>query len=234
MIDVYEPRFRITEIFGPTIQGEGALIGQTSHFVRFAGCDSRCTWCDTKGSVLPDAYMKPGASRKLTAYEIAKEVGDLPTASWVTLSGGNPLLFVLDELVELLKLKNQLVAVETQGTLYRPWADRVDFLTVSPKPPSACTPTASPAVLDLLLNARTYGRACLKFVIKDPTDFEFACAIRGMFPRTMAYIQPCADDKESIAQSLEKLKWLANEVLSSSMSTSFIVLPQLHKLLEVR
>jgi 7-carboxy-7-deazaguanine synthase len=43
---------RISEIFGPTIQGEGPLIGRPTVFVRTAGCDYRCTWCDTLYAVL--------------------------------------------------------------------------------------------------------------------------------------------------------------------------------------
>ena len=38
---------RIAEIFGPTIQGEGALIGEPTVFVRAGGCDYRCAWCDS-------------------------------------------------------------------------------------------------------------------------------------------------------------------------------------------
>jgi 7-carboxy-7-deazaguanine synthase len=37
----------ISEIFGPTIQGEGALVGKPTVFVRTGGCDYRCDWCDT-------------------------------------------------------------------------------------------------------------------------------------------------------------------------------------------
>ena len=40
-------KLRISEIFGPTIQGEGALIGKPTVFVRAGGCDYRCSWCDT-------------------------------------------------------------------------------------------------------------------------------------------------------------------------------------------
>lgn len=40
-------RIRISEIFGPTIQGEGALIGEPTVFVRTGGCDYRCSWCDS-------------------------------------------------------------------------------------------------------------------------------------------------------------------------------------------
>ncbi len=42
-----ESNIRISEIFGPTIQGEGHLIGQPTVFVRTGGCDFRCEWCDT-------------------------------------------------------------------------------------------------------------------------------------------------------------------------------------------
>ena len=41
----------IAEIFGPTIQGEGALIGLPTVFVRTGGCDYRCSWCDSLHAV---------------------------------------------------------------------------------------------------------------------------------------------------------------------------------------
>jgi 7-carboxy-7-deazaguanine synthase len=43
----------ISEIFGPTIQGEGSLVGRPTVFVRTGGCDYRCDWCDTLYAVLP-------------------------------------------------------------------------------------------------------------------------------------------------------------------------------------
>src|SRR6202046_1496627 len=51
---------RISEIFGPTVQGEGPLIGRPTVFVRTAGCDYRCAWCDTLYAVLP-AYHRQWA-----------------------------------------------------------------------------------------------------------------------------------------------------------------------------
>ena len=45
--------FPVIEIFGPTIQGEGAEAGLPTHFVRFGGCDYRCSWCDTMYAVDP-------------------------------------------------------------------------------------------------------------------------------------------------------------------------------------
>ena len=54
--------FPVIEIFGPTIQGEGAEAGLPTHFVRFGGCDYRCSWCDTMYAVDP-AVVRATAER---------------------------------------------------------------------------------------------------------------------------------------------------------------------------
>ena len=71
---------RIAEIFGPTIQGEGALIGEATVFVRAGGCDYRCVWCDSPHAV-DSAYRETWAA--MTSEEVWAEV--------LRLSGGQPL-----------------------------------------------------------------------------------------------------------------------------------------------
>ena len=71
---------RIAEIFGPTIQGEGAVIGQPTVFVRAGGCDYRCDWCDSLHAV-DSAYRHTWA--KMSPQEVMDEVERL--------SGGVPL-----------------------------------------------------------------------------------------------------------------------------------------------
>src|ERR1700680_230750 len=84
-------RIRISEIFGPTIQGEGPLIGRPTVFVRTGGCDYRCAWCDTMYAVLP-AHRNEWASR--TPADIMARVDELAGGNagglLVSLSGGNP------------------------------------------------------------------------------------------------------------------------------------------------
>ncbi len=82
-------RIRISEIFGPTIQGEGPLIGRPTVFVRTGGCDYRCTWCDTLYAVLP-AYRNEWAL--MTPADIMARVEELAGGNpvLVSLSGGNP------------------------------------------------------------------------------------------------------------------------------------------------
>ena len=80
---------RVNEIFGPTIQGEGALIGQPTVFVRTGGCDYRCSWCDTLHAV-DSAYRDDW--HPMTPQAILMQVDILSGGKplMVSLSGGNP------------------------------------------------------------------------------------------------------------------------------------------------
>src|SRR3954469_6852093 len=91
--------YPVIEIFGPTIQGEGAEAGIATHFVRVGGCDYRCSWCDTMYAVDPATVR--ATARHLSAGDIADEIGALDGApEWVTISGGNPALHHLGPLVD--------------------------------------------------------------------------------------------------------------------------------------
>src|SRR4051794_20292397 len=76
----------VVEIFGPTVQGEGPDAGVPAYFVRFGGCDWRCTWCDSMHAVEP-AQVRQNAER-LTVAEITDRVRVLPEGPrLVVLSG---------------------------------------------------------------------------------------------------------------------------------------------------
>ena len=161
---------RVSEIFGPTIQGEGHVIGLPTVFVRIGGCDFRCSWCDSLHAVLPQyrkdwAPMQPG--------EIAAEVSRLSGGAGilVTLSGGNPALFNLGELCDALHRAGHTIAVETQGTLAPPWLALAEYLTISPKPPSAGNTTTQEQV-EACLAAAT-GAVCIKVVVFDEKDLDW-------------------------------------------------------------
>src|SRR5256885_17214587 len=76
----------VSEVFGPTVQGEGALIGMPTVFVRTGGCDYRCAWCDTLYAVLP-GYKDDW--RAMTTNEVFAEIQCLSNYQplLVTLSG---------------------------------------------------------------------------------------------------------------------------------------------------
>ena len=121
--------FRVNEIFY-SLQGEGRNTGRAAVFVRFAGCNLRCPFCDTEF----DTY------REMTAEEIIAEVDecrkdvspcDAYSKPLLVLTGGEPTLQVDEAFVELLHQHGYEVAMESNGILPAP--KNLDWLTVSPK-----------------------------------------------------------------------------------------------------
>jgi len=106
------------------------------------------------------------------------------------LSGGNPLLYDLTDLVKLLRARGYLVAVETQGTRWQDWVKLVDRLCVSPKPPSSGM-EPDYGVLDRLIAENEVG-ACgswhpsnwlfLKVPIFTDQDFQWAVRLHTRYP----------------------------------------------------
>src|SRR3954469_6718111 len=166
----------VIEIFGPAIGGEGAEAGLPTHFVRLGGCDYRCAWCDTLYAVDPATVR--AASERLLAAEIVERVQELDGhPEWVTLSGGNPALHRLDALVDRLQDAGFKVAVETQGSVWRPWLAGVGRLTISPKPPSSGMATeihARQLARFMSAAAGAFDRSVLKVVCFDEVDVTWA------------------------------------------------------------
>ncbi|WNQ12320.1 7-carboxy-7-deazaguanine synthase QueE [Paenibacillus aurantius] len=130
-------RFPVLEIFGPTIQGEGMVIGRKTMFIRTAGCDYSCSWCDS-------AFTWDGSGKEdirwMAPEKILEELDRLGAGTFdhVTLSGGNPaLLGGLGKLIDSLHARGWSVALETQGSRWQDWFAAIDDLTLSPKPPSS-------------------------------------------------------------------------------------------------
>jgi 7-carboxy-7-deazaguanine synthase len=114
----------ISEIFY-SIQGEGRLLGIPSVFIRTAGCNLRCVWCDT-----PYTSWRPeGLSWSIK--KILQRVGQHPTR-YVVITGGEPLLAGdVEELVLELKREGKHITIETAGTIFKPL--RCDLVSLSPK-----------------------------------------------------------------------------------------------------
>src|SRR5215216_6542723 len=134
--DPHNKKIPVLEIFGPTVQGEGLVIGTRTFFIRFGLCDYRCKMCDSMHAVDPGS-VKANA-RYLTQRQIFDEVKsrmDEHNCAWVTLSGGNPAMHDLTELCTLLKFDEKLISIETQGTIAPMWIGLCDYITISPKGP---------------------------------------------------------------------------------------------------
>ena len=121
--DLMDVEYPIMEHFY-TIQGEGAHTGRASYFIRTAGCDVHCWWCDVK-----DSWEEEGHPR-LTVQELVHAARD-SGAPFAVITGGEPLLHDLLPLTLGLKSAGLQVHIETSGS--SPLSGQLDWITLSPK-----------------------------------------------------------------------------------------------------
>ncbi|TQR16566.1 7-carboxy-7-deazaguanine synthase QueE [Psychrobacillus soli] len=229
----------VMEIFGPTIQGEGMVVGQKTMFVRTAGCDYSCSWCDS-------SFTWDGSGKHLivqmTAEEIWSELKRLGGNgfSFVTISGGNPaLLRNLESLIAVLKENDIKIGVETQGSKWQEWLHEIDELTISPKPPSSGMITDFSVLSDIirkLKNRNSEQHISLKIVVFNQADYEYAKQVHLRYPTIPFYLQvgndeiTSTDNPQLISHLLEKYGVLIDRVIADEQLRDVKVLPQLHAL----
>ncbi|NEX45439.1 7-carboxy-7-deazaguanine synthase QueE [Rhodobacter sp. ETT8] len=238
MIASAPDEIRVSEIFGPTIQGEGALIGQPTVFVRTGGCDYRCSWCDSLHAV--DSRFRADWRGMSTAEVLAKVralSGDTPLM--VSLSGGNPAIQPLGPLIQQGQAEGYRFALETQGSVSRSWFADLDVLVLSPKPPSSAMATDWKSLRTCVDAAASGPRIVLKFVVFDEADFAYARHAAAQFSDLPVYLQPgnhtppgpqdidACIDTEGI---LRRMAWLVDRVIADQWYAAH-VLPQLHVLI---
>lgn len=149
-----------------SLQGEGHWTGTSAFFIRLAGCDVGCTWCDTKHSW---ATRAPSVSPALLAAEVKAANPQI-----VVVTGGEPLMHDLRELCD--RLSGFSRHIETSGVhgLTGQW----DWITLSPKPHKP----PQPVILEQCHE--------LKVVISSVADFEFAEQMAARSPCQHRYLQP--------------------------------------------
>lgn len=118
-----EKIYRINEIFY-SLQGEGTYTGTPAVFVRFAGCNLNCPFCDTDFS----RYEEMSAD---AIVEKCLSVAPVESRRLLVLTGGEPTLQVDANLVARLHNRFYHIAIETNGTKEVPY--NIDFITCSPK-----------------------------------------------------------------------------------------------------
>lgn len=173
-----QKKIPLVEMFGPTIQGEGAVIGQQTYFMRFGLCDYRCRMCDSMHAVDP-VQVKTHArflTQEQIADEFVKEFWLRDSTRWISLSGGNPCIHDLSFLISVLGRSGFKFAVETQGTLAPSWLSLCDIITVSPKGPGMgenCDLNVLDSFMRYVMSAHPTA-VNIKVVVFDARDLEFA------------------------------------------------------------
>ena len=161
-----------------TLQGEGYHQGKAAYFIRLAGCDVGCVWCDVKESW--DASKHPVFSIE----EIVTSALAHP-ARLAIITGGEPLLYNLDALTTALKKAGFEVNIETSGS--SPMSGNWDWVCLSPKKFKAPLTESIQAASEL------------KVVIFNTHDFEWAETFaKQVSPNCKLYLQPEWDKSNEI------------------------------------
>lgn len=196
--------YRLVEIF-ESLQGEGRNMGRPCVFVRFAGCNLQCPWCDTDVKERFTLTL-PALMRELAGFR----------AKSVILTGGEPTVQKgLPELVARLKSAGYWIGVETNGLVAADWLSFVDYVACSPK----------------LEFADRYGDQSLqeadevRIVASSEAVVDFCRQVRNRIAATDYYVSPCDHDGAIDFAT-------AKSVLAALDGWSLSV--QLHKLLGFR
>lgn len=154
----------VNQIF-TSLQGEGPDSGVPATFIRLAGCNVRCKWCDT-------IYASKGTEREV------EEVARKATQDYVVITGGEPLTqpLALETLIFSLLGKGKRVAIETNGTLLPPsWWKEVTW-DIDHKCPSSGVKIP---FQESWLGVRQRGR--VKFVVADEDDLSYVSYLLPMY-----------------------------------------------------
>lgn len=212
MMESMEQTLNVSEIFH-SIQGESSHAGRPCTFVRLAGCNLACAYCDT-------GYARQSDAGRVLPLPFILEAVRPYRSRLVEITGGEPLLQpATRELARLLSAEDRTVLVETNGSM---------DISVLPHPVirimDVKTPSSGMAAHNRLENFAHLRRGDeVKFVLSDRTDYEWAKAvIRGAdFPAAIAValFAPVAGRLEPA----ELAKWIVDDKLSVRLNL------QLHK-----
>jgi organic radical activating enzyme len=169
--------YEVSETFH-SLQGEGYWSGTPSFFIRLAGCNLVCPWCDT------DHQRRETLAIPALFARAEKES---PRCKRLVLTGGEPTLQTIQPLIDYFRERGWYVAVETNGTGGRPCAD---WVTVSPKAGVDYPEDLAGDEIKIVLDGKN-----------DPGRF-LHCAFKHW------YIQPCSQDFEpAVRYVMEHPPW---------------------------
>ena len=203
---------RVAEVFS-SLQGEGRNQGRPTVFLRLAGCNLACAWCDT-------AYAREGGTEMAADAVLAAVRETAGPCRRLCVTGGEPLVQqdALVPVVAALASEGYAVEIETNGTIDFTPVQAHAAITMDVKCPS------SGEASDLALLARLGPEDAVKFVVADLADLAYMENVLDAYPtRAEVFVSPVhgADAGPIVARIVEQ-----------NLPVRFSL--QLHKLIGVR
>lgn len=239
----------VLEIFS-SVQGEGKFVGCRQVFVRLAGCNLRCAYCDTNFNRADFCNVETSAGsmqfekikNPMNAAQVAEIVKNfceqVPTHS-VSFTGGEPLLswkFIYDVATALKKSCDVKIFLETNGTLYDELEKVLDVIDII----SADIKFQSVTGKNLFAQHKKFLQVAqvkdlyVKVVVSNETSLEeFLTAVKlvAEISPTLFVIQPVTPVGKVQAASAEKI--LAFQSAAMKILRDVRVIPQTHKLIKI-
>jgi 7-carboxy-7-deazaguanine synthase len=216
----------VSEVFGPTWQGEGPSVGRRAGFVRLGRCNLDCRWCDTPYTWDWDRYDPSQELRSRSTGDVLADL-DAMDVSLVVITGGEPLL-QQRRLLPLLSgaaERNWRVEIETNGTIAPDVPEGlVGGWNVSPKLENSGVEHRRRYRPDVLRAFEATGRAVFKFVAESAGDLDEVGALVEECGLTTVYVMAEGTDPATIT---DRMRELAPAVLERGWNFT----PRLHVLL---
>jgi 7-carboxy-7-deazaguanine synthase len=168
-MSIPENHIPVNELF-TSVQGEGYHHGKAAFFIRFAGCDIGCSWCDSKDAWSIDE------SDFISVNSILAQIA-ASELNMIVITGGEPLIYDLSLLTKKIHQQGKHIHIETSGAY--PLHAEFDWLTLSPKQVN-------------LPQEAIYSKANeLKIVISEKWDLDFALSeAEKVHTDCRLYLQP--------------------------------------------
>lgn len=161
-----------------SLQGEGRNVGMAAFFIRLAGCNVGCEWCDEKNA------WNTSSATYISIEQILQNILSCEATNCI-ITGGEPTLYNLDELTKEIRKSNIKTFLETSGV--NPIQGYFDWITLSPK-------KNKPPIKSALLSASE-----IKVVIEKEEDFAFAQQMQSQTSSNcLYYLQPEYSKMQSI------------------------------------
>ena len=198
----------VSEVFGPTFQGEGPSAGRVAMFVRLGRCNLDCGWCDTAYSWDWRRFDPAVELHRRSVTSVLAEL-DAIGAPMLVVTGGEPLLQQarLVTLLEASHTRGWRVEVETNGTV-APLPELValvDQWNVSPKLAGSGVDLARRWKPDALRALAATGRVIAKFVVTSPSELDEVAMVAASAGLREVWVMPEATDATELTRRLADL-----------------------------